>query len=176
MAPTVSDTLMTPIDRFWLPADRVYTTDGQGWLLDRSDGLFFSTNPDVLATPELAKQRCLILLGEPGIGKSTAISPGSPLVKAGDEAHEMRIDLASYSTEERLIRNVLEGREITAWLEGDYELCLTLDSFDEAHTRIETLHRLVAEYVALWDSARLFLRIVCRTAEWPTSLEQRLKE
>lgn len=176
MVPSVSDAPIAPINRFWLPADRVYSTDQRGWLLDRSDGPFYSTNSDVLTTEELATKRCLILLGEPGIGKSTTISPESPLVTAGAYAHQLRVDLASYSTEERLVRKVLEGREIAAWLEGDYELCLTLDSFDEAHTRIETLHLLVAEYLDSWDCARLLLRIVSRTAEWPTSLEQHLKE
>lgn len=164
-----------PIDRFWLAADRAYTMDQQGWLLDRSHGRFFSTNADVLTTNELASKRCLVLLGEPGIGKSTAVSLDSPLVTAGAGAQSLRVDLGSYSSEDRLVRKVLEGTEITNWLEGEFELCLTLDGFDEAHTRIETLHQLVAEYLDSWDCSRLVLRVVCRTAEWPSSLEQHLK-
>ncbi|WP_146116628.1 MULTISPECIES: NACHT domain-containing NTPase [unclassified Arthrobacter] len=70
----------------------------------------------------------------------------------------------------------MEGKEITAWLDGDHMLCLTLDSFDEAHTRIEALHLLIAEYLDSWDCSRLILRIVSRTAEWPISLEQRLRK
>lgn len=171
----VSGALSAPIDRFWLAADRLYSTDQRGWLLDRSHGRFFSTNSDVIATHELATKRCLVLLGEPGIGKSTAVAPGSPLVTAGADARDLRVDLASYSTEGRLVRKVLEGQEVTSWLEGDYDLCLTLDSFDEAHTRIETLHQLLAEYLDSWDCERLLLRIVSRTAEWPSSLEQHLK-
>ncbi|WP_323958883.1 hypothetical protein GC088_10015 [Arthrobacter sp. JZ12] len=176
MAPSVSNASAAPVDRFWIPADRTYYTDQLGWLMGRSEGPFFSANTDMVSTQELASRRCLVLLGEPGIGKSTTVSPDSPLVTARPEAQALRFDLASYSTEDRLIRTVLEGREVTSWLEGDYELCLTLDSFDEAHTRIETLHLVLADYLDTWDCARLQLRIVSRTAEWPTSLERRLEK
>lgn len=175
MVPILPAAPTAPIDRFWLAADRTYSTDQRGWLLDRSHGQFYSTNSDVLTTQELVAKRCLVLLGEPGIGKSTAVSPKSPLVAAGAGARSLRVDLASYSSEDRLVRKVLEGREITSWLDGEYELCLSLDSFDEAHTRIEALHQLLAEYLDSWDCSRLVLRVVSRTAEWPSSLERHLK-
>lgn len=176
MVLTHPDISVAPLDRFWLPAGRAYQVDQRGWLLDRSDGPFYTTNSDVLTSNELAANRCLILLGEPGIGKSTTIASESPLVTARSGAHQLLVDLGSYSSEERLVRKVLEGKEITDWIEGSYELCLTFDSFDEAHKRIQTLHRLISEYLSSWDCTRLFLRIACRTAEWPTSLELSLRK
>ncbi|GAA1127126.1 hypothetical protein [Arthrobacter flavus] len=110
------------------------------------------------------------------MGKSTTITAASPLVAEGFAAQEVLIDLAPYSSEDRLVRNVLEGPEIRTWLGGKSQLCLTLDSFDEAQTRIDNLHQLLAGYLNEWDTDRLLLRIVSRTSEWPASLEDSLNK
>ncbi|MFC8408749.1 NACHT domain-containing protein [Arthrobacter sp. NPDC057259] len=167
---------VAPIDRFWLPADRAYGLDQSGWLQDRDVSTYYGTNLDMVTTAELSSKRCLVLLGEPGMGKSATITSQSPLLPAGTSAQVLHVDLASYSSEDRLVRKVFEGPEVTSWLNSRSELCLTFDSFDEAHGRIENLHQLVGEYLDVWDCSRLQLRIVSRTAEWPTSLEMNLKK
>lgn len=176
MVPAPSNIPETSIDRFWTTADRGHNTDQTGWLLDPSQNFWLPGNNDIVATHELSEHRCLILLGQPGMGKSSTLSKGSPLVLGTGEADSLTVNLAAYSSEERLERVVLDGEKIRAWMAGSHELCLTLDSFDEAHTRIETLPSLLAEYLAQWDCSRLKIRIACRTSEWPLSLEEHLED
>lgn len=166
---------VVPLDRLWLPLGSTYRLDQSGWLLDPADCPFYAAKSDALTTKGLTNNRCLVLLGEPGVGKSSALAAHDPLIPAGALAEVFTVDLAPFSSEDRLVRRVFEGEKITAWVAGKGVLCLTLDSFDEAHTRIETLHLLLGEYLDQWDCSRLLLRVVCRTAEWPKSLEAALR-
>ncbi len=172
-----ADTPRRPIDRFWVPAGTIYTVSPEGWLQHFTHNSLFTVSSDAVMIKELAAHRCLVLLGEPGIGKTTTLQPHTPLTaESSTVARHMTVDLAGYSTEERVLHRVLESSEIDDWLASADTLCLTLDSFDEAHTRIPTLHTLLVGSLSEWDRTRLILRIVCRTAEWPTSLATSLDE
>jgi len=85
-------------------------------------------------------------------------------------------DLGLYGSEERVIADLLESAEVGRWCGGGGNLCLVLDAFDEAQTRIPTLARLFCHYVSQWPTNRLYLRITCRTAEWPQTLAAQLEE
>lgn len=110
------------------------------------------------------------------MGKSKTVQFWDPLVGNPAAVTSRRFDLGSFSSEDRLARRVFEHPEIGRWQTGNGTLCLTLDGFDEARARIETLPRLLGEYLGEWDCERLFLRIVCRTADWPTSLRSTLEQ
>lgn len=162
--------------RFWIPYGRSASRTRPGWLADPVSGRFVTVNPDIVPTRALASYRCLVLLGEPGMGKSTEIRRVDPMIDSTVSARNLRFDLGEFSSEDRLARRVFEHPEIEQWRADDSIMCLTLDSFDEARTRIETLPRMLSEYLREWDCARLFLRLVCRTADWPTSLRPTLDE
>jgi hypothetical protein len=157
------------VERYWLPTDSSYSLTSAGWLADPEENRFYSPNRDAVTTASLVASRCLVLLGEPGMGKTTALQTLGGL-KPSDGTVDLRVDLGSFSSEDRLARRVFEHPRITTWLAGTGVLCLTLDSFDEAHNRIENLPRMLDEYLDDWDCARLLLRIACRTADWPSSL------
>jgi hypothetical protein len=61
-------------------------------------------------------------------------------------------------------------------VEGDYDLHLYLDSFDECLLRIDTIASILADELPKYPLNRLKLRIASRTASWPTLLERALKE
>ena len=157
------------IDRFWLPFGETYRTDSRGWLVDPAPG----RTDTRLLTSALTDLECLVLLGEPGIGKSTALDQLAPL--PAKLYPSLRVNLAAYSSESRLVTHLFEGTEISRWSHSGERLTLTLDSFDEAHDSIPNLHVLLAEYLEGWDRKRLSLRIACRTAEWPSSLTEKLE-
>ncbi|WP_410790636.1 NACHT domain-containing protein [Kribbella sp. C-35] len=104
------------------------------------------------------------------MGKTTALKAHGVLEPSDNEVEVLRVDLGRFSSEDRLARRVFENPKIATWLAGTGVLCLTLDSFDEAHGRIQNLPRMLDEYLEDWDCARLLLRIACRTADWPASL------
>lgn len=153
-----------------------YALTEAGWLAEPVSDGFFVRNLGLVPTAGLAVHRCLVLLGEPGMGKSKTVLLADPLVEDSSAVTSRWFDLGSFSSEYRLARKVFEDPEIESWRVGKGTLCLTLDGFDEARARIETLPRLLCEYLDEWDCERLFLRIVCRTADWPTSLRSTLEQ
>jgi hypothetical protein len=56
----------------------------------------------------------------------------------------LQVDLGTFSSDERLARHVFKNAKVIAWMAGSTTLCLTLDSLDEAHNRIENLYQMLA--------------------------------
>ncbi len=164
------------VERFWCPRDGAYTLDDYGFLRD-PDATWFgtqSTNRGVRRTDELGEHRCVVLLGEPGAGKSTAVAAKARLAAGGVPV--VSFDLAAYGSEGRLVREVFEDQSIVSWSAGSGQLCLVLDSLDEARARVPHVGAVIGDRLRRLPYDRLFLRIACRTADWPAGLEQSLKE
>ncbi|MEK6321032.1 MAG: AAA family ATPase [Acidobacteriota bacterium] len=122
-------------------------SDG-GYLTDPDSEYERLFNKNALIFESISAKKCLVLLGEPGLGKSFTMK--SALEEAAIEAAAVdgvlfHKDLRSYGEESRLIREVFEAPEFLTWLEGTHNLYLFLDSFDEARMRIETLSSILDE-------------------------------
>jgi hypothetical protein len=65
---------------------------------------------------------------------------------------------------------VLEGTEFTTWEAGNSHLALYLDSLDEALLRIDSVAAILADELPRYPTARMSVRIACRTAVWPHEL------
>lgn len=165
------------LERFWLPVGKSYSLTSAGWLHDPTSEYLWQPNADAISTRALADRQCVVLLGEPGMGKTSAVAAGNALRPQEEGVQqEMHTELGVYASEDRLVRAVLESDLIRDWQAGSGFLCLTVDGFDEALNRIVTLDRLFGQYLASWNCDRLFLRIVCRTADWPQSLRRVLED
>ena len=113
----------------------------------------------------------MALLGEPGIGKTTALWDESQRVRAGgDEAIWM--NLGAYGGEDRLVRNLFGREEFEAWEAGDHRLHVFLDGLDECRLLMANVVDILLEELADRPVGRLSLRIGCRTADWPKRLER----
>src|SRR5205823_9697725 len=79
---------------------------------------------DAVEFSEIADKRCLVLLGEPGIGKTFAL-------KRAKRQTSFLLNLGSYGSEERLINDLFRSDEFRNWAKhgGDFEVFI--DSFDE---------------------------------------------
>ncbi len=164
--------------RFWCRrTGRLNLADG-GYLYDPDAEYGHIYNPDVVPAEKLAPVRCLALLGEPGIGKSrTAKAQGSILVQpvVETDGQVLSLDLKNFGDEDRLERKLLDSKEVAAWREGNSLLALSLDSLDECRMRISNLTAFLIEVFEQLPVERLYLRIACRTADWPNSFESALK-
>lgn len=166
--------------RFWCPRNAQIDLSDRGYLVDPESKWGHYSNSELVELDTLTDTRCLILLGEPGIGKSRVIEAELSAVTSYqmDAKKRLILDLHSYGSEDRLIRNLFESSEFRAWVDGDYALSVFLDSLDECLLRLDNVTALLAEEFKRHQdkSERLFLRIACRTAVWQPTFEEQLKQ
>jgi hypothetical protein len=120
---------------------------------------------------------CLVLLGEAGLGKTTAVVE---LVARARERkvepdHVAHVDLCSV-TDAAAFDRLLTDADVRAWQHGRGTLDLFMDSYDEGARRLETLRYLLTAWVQNQNTSRLRLRIACRGSVWPASLQDALEE
>jgi predicted NACHT family NTPase len=167
--------------RFWCPRSGHISLEDRGYLLDPESEWGHHYNPDLVGSEAIADIPCLALLGEPGIGKSQAMNDlKKHTEKVIDGSHKiLKLNLHSYSSEDRLIRELFESAPFTDWRNGTHCLYIFLDSLDEGILRIETLAALLVEEFGKDEYRnkldRLYLRIACRTAVFPKLLEKGLE-
>lgn len=152
-----------------------------GYLFDPESEWGHSYNPELVTFAAIAKSPCLVLLGEPGIGKTYAIeAERNNLIKKihqeGDQT--FLINLRSYRSEDRLVRDLFDSTDFNSWRNGTHHLHIFLDSLDECLLRVDTIATLLVDELNEYRNqvARLYLRIACRTAVWPKVLEEGLEQ
>lgn len=162
----------TRVERFWCARDAVIHDEG-GFLHDPI-GQRGASNPNAVGVDELRKARCVVIVGEPGSGKSETLRLHGPLLPPDVEVAvpAVHLDLAELGTEDRLARALFDHPAVHAWRDTDgAELCVVLDSLDECKERIAHVATVLGAEFARWPTDRLFLRICSRTADWPESLQ-----
>ena len=164
--------------RYWVPFknDGISLTD-HGFLEDPTGefGKYASSNLTTLEN--LKKLGCLILVGEPGIGKSTEIEDlyHATREEVGED-HSLWIDLKSVMTPDSFIDRLTNDSRYKNWSENNEPLYLFLDSFDEGTFSFPRFANAFSTLLA--DNQEkipnLYLRISCRTALWPSYMEGNL--
>lgn len=164
--------------RFWCPITGKLKFDYLGFLADPED-YGYITNPDVVPFHEISHIPCLVLLGEAGIGKTTAAKQEyeQRLEQVRDSDDEcLWFELGEYETDTRLCQEIFENNTVQPWRKRSHKLYLFLDSLDEGLLSIKKLTKILNGKLKNLPCERLYLRITCRTADWSDSLEQNFKE
>lgn len=133
-------------------------------------------NADLLRRGDLAGSRNLAILGPPGSGKSEFLRSNRPLLLPEVTATPAFLDLSLFGSEDRLIAKLCQFLSPSATETGTGEVALVLDSFDEAQQRIPHLASILISELENVPSEKLWLRIGCRTSEWPSHLDAWLAE
>jgi len=150
-----------------------------GYLMDPEDESFLKLNAHLVDLYNLDYFQCLILLGEPGMGKSYAMEDLELFLKSnlhGIEDKVIRFDLRRYSSEDRLDKTIFQHEDINSWKIGNGRLYLLLDSLDESCLKINTVTCFLEDEIKKLPPDRLFLRIACRTGDWPSGFENNLRK
>jgi predicted NACHT family NTPase len=170
--------------RFWLPRSKaaIPLSDG-GYFPDPDSEYARWLNPEATTFELIDHYPCLVLLGEPGIGKSTAMDAAcqhqnDKTKESRENAEILNLNLRSYREVERLINDLFESQIFKTWLSGSGKLVIFLDSYDECLLELKKLGQLLADQLHKYKSqiGRLHLRIACRTAVWPSFLENELRK
>lgn len=167
-----------PWKRFWCPTEGKLQLDDDGYLLEPEGEYGYLLNPDVVPFEKIKDIPCLVLLGEPGIGKSNSVEDEINNIKqviSPDEDLTV-IDLKEYGSEDRLCRDLFGSDLWKNFKTGRRRLHLFLDSLDEVRFRIPQIAALILSGLKEAPLDRLLFRIVCRTAEWPWSFSEGLKK
>lgn len=161
--------------RYWVSFknDGISLTD-HGFLEDPTGEFGKYVSPNLATLEDLSKIGCLILVGEPGIGKSTEIIDlYHATQREAGENHTLLIDLKSVMTPDSFIDRLTYDPRYKNWSENNEPLYLFLDSFDEGTFSFPRFAN--AFSTLLTDHYRnisnLYLRISCRTALWPSYME-----
>jgi hypothetical protein len=159
---------MIPWRRFWVPLGGSIScgSDGQGFLDDPENDFGRHINPAVCELDALVERSPLVLCGEPGIGKTTALRN---LREKIESIHEkaLWIDLRSIPDPGTFVRRTSETKLWQEWQTGEHRLALVIDGVDEGLIKIPDFVTFLHGELKQYDLRRLQLILACRTAEWP---------
>jgi hypothetical protein len=161
-----------PWDRYWV--DRDTSSEWFGFDLRPDPESIFATAFPLVRIEDLDHIPLLILVGQPGMGKSTVIEDElTRLAAAGFETE--RVDLGGVDTGELLRQDLGQSSAIQAW-RGGAGLYLFIDSLDRALVELSTVHRVLEAGLRSGAAAmeRLRVRIACRSADWDDAVRDRL--
>jgi hypothetical protein len=161
-----------PWRRWWCPADEdPPLTSG---FLDDPAGPYASWFDYALVElAQLDDVRCLVLLGEAGMGKSSELEAEEQRLQAA-QLPVVRFDLGAEPDVPSLKETVLTSPEVAAWLEGSGDLVMLLDGFDEAYASLGKLPDQLLRLIGTLPADRLKVRIASRTAVWSSRLDDGL--
>jgi hypothetical protein len=156
------------VPRLCAPPGEIAVFDSAGFVV-APGSMYPAQNPQVCTIAELSPVECLVLLGDPGIGKSTVLAAEQR--RLTDDGKEfIAVDLADIADFSDLTTQLFATDAWARWRDGSSQLIVFLDTLDEALLRIPKLRRALLRELRAVDSARLLLRIACRGANWPVTL------
>ncbi len=157
--------------RFWCPSDKKPIISPEGYLEDPE--YEFSPNSHLIKDPIKLEKNCIVLLGEPGIGKTVALEKSFQDFD-NEKGEILKVNLSSIGNEIHFDDKIFNHAKFQDWRTGNYNLYLLLDSFDECFLREGVIANLLVESLKDIPKDRLYLRIACRAGYWPHGLNDNL--
>ncbi len=160
--------------RWWCPADEDPPVSS-GFLDDPAGPFATYFDYSLVELAQLDHVRCLVLLGEAGMGKSSELDVEEQRLRDA-RLPVVGFDLGAEPDMSLLRDTVLTSPEVTAWLASADDLVMLLDGFDEANA---SLGKLPDQLIKLLDglpTGRLKLRITSRTGVWSPRLDAGLAD
>ena len=172
------DDLALRAKRFWAPREAEPDLSDSGFLVDPESRLAQVRGSSALPFEAIADKPVLILLGEPGIGKTTALEAEYTQIKSaasGTGSRVFWVDLGLYGSDELLTGGSCT-RSVSERAKGRGNLNIFFDGFDECLQGIPTLAALLLEFLATLQPKELSIRIASRSADWPIEFEAGIRK
>ena len=174
-----------PWTRFWADVHNPTTRESdwvspEGFLRIETDAIRRIARMSAVAPLEEYEQtRCLVLLGDAGMGKSAILTQRALAIKNTlAETNNLLIDehASIFRTPADIRTELLQRDEISAWKEGAMTLHLLIDALDEAPVGLPILLDRLVDAIATWPTERLRLRISCRPMSFSAIWVRRLSD
>lgn len=157
-----------PWNRFWVKRGSVLHTDYRQFPAYYPSGsVYFDQNAFQLA--ELEELPLLILLGEPGIGKSVVIEQAFANNKSSFKIYSR---LSKHTSAKDIVEEWEKDQIFKQWQLSAEPLYLYIDGLDEGILYTTTIGAYLLEWLEEQPVDRIYLRITCRTAVWEKVLEE----
>ena len=168
-----------PWKRFWCPLGEPIDCGeaGRGFLQDPEAGGFGRRwSPHTLTLDELLARPCLVLCGEPGLGKTKAIELAKETIASapGSDRDPLWLAFREIPTLGDFRRRTFESQKWREWREAKTSLTLVVDGVDEGLLRVPQFIPYLAAELRSNPVDRLRLILVCRTAEWSIAAGEEL--
>ncbi|MEZ4730239.1 MAG: hypothetical protein R3E79_24175 [Caldilineaceae bacterium] len=165
-----------PWQRYLCPANESYARTADGFLIPPDESTLRRPNQHLRTVASLAHEPCLVILGEPGIGKSRVLQEFADTHRSQLGPNDIVIEekFAGFATVGDLRSELFQSPDFESWRRGVGTLYLFLDALDEAHVPIAPLMQTLLRNLRDKPCERLFLRLSCRTTTWPHDYEQEL--
>lgn len=156
--------------RYWLPVN-----ENSSIQLSR-DGFLVPpdkyNNPDLRTLEELRENECLILIGEPGIGKSKVFE----ILEKEKAKNELFLSLSHIKNSDDIEKEVI--KPVKKKLKKHNIVYLFLDSLDEGRLNFKGISEIFVRKLKKLKKSKdkLRIRITCRTRELPSSLNKGLSK
>jgi hypothetical protein len=164
---------MIPWKRFWCRfGGPIHVGDQvQGFLTDPEDEFAKLYNPELFTLDQLVTEPCLILCGDPGIGKSTVIQQHKNALRSslGEHGYFILIDFRDVPSESAFTRWTFDSPDWQRWRASTDKLLLVVDGVDEGLVKIPGFVSFLAASLRNEPLDRLKLILACRSAEWPVN-------
>ena len=165
-----------PWNRWICPREKAIRFDERGYPEEPGGRYAAVIQPHCVPMESVLTDRCGVLLGEAGIGKSDVIDQLEALLRAQGRGAVMRVSLGEYSGTADLDADLFGSQAFQDWKQGGGELDLLLDSLDEGLAGVRNIVGLLQRRLRSIPSERLHLYISCRPTAWPETLTQHLVE
>lgn len=157
-----------------MPRGEAVLVDDTGYLADSDSRWPPRFNTNLVPTHELLRQSpVIVLLGEPGSGKSFESNLLRSLAKEEGKGVVLSLDLGQFGDAGTLA--AVLGRMLTQCAKSEGEPLLMLDALDECRVNIKRAETVIQEALLAAADMKLRLVISCRTSAWPASLEDVLR-
>jgi hypothetical protein len=140
------------------------------WDIRHSDTTNYYTLESLSVVP------CLVLLGEPGIGKSDELQKAFASFQTPNP-YDIKLLYPDGPIES--FREIFSHEIFSEWLRGEHNLYLFVDGLDEEPIGFDEIKRIITSKVKHSSPQmvnRLFFRVTCRTAAWSETLGETLAE
>lgn len=159
-----------PWNRFWLKRGSILHADYHQFPIYYPSGSpYFDQN--AFQSAELEDLPLLVLLGEPGIGKSVVIEQA---FTSNKNSYKLYSRLSKHTSAKDIVEEWENNQIFKQWQRSTEPLYLYIDGLDEGILYTTTIGATLLDWLEGQPVSRIFLRITCRTAVWEKVLEDGL--